>query len=65
LTGKPREFTFQLPQVDAELEFVLINSSDFGFGIPELPYVAGRDLVGTVIRGPQKKNARIKVGDVV
>jgi hypothetical protein len=48
-----------------ERMLTLTNSSDFGFGIPELPYVAGRDLVGVVVRGPKEKSSRITLGDVV
>jgi len=39
-------------------------SSDFGFGIPTLPYVSGRDLVGHVVQAP-KSPSRIKTGDIV
>jgi len=40
------------------------KAPDYNFGIPQLPYISGRDLVGTVIRAP-KSASRIKVGDVV
>lgn len=43
----------------------LICCSDFNFGIPILPYVAGRELAGTVIKAPATANTRIKEGDVV
>jgi NADPH:quinone reductase-like Zn-dependent oxidoreductase len=37
---------------------------DYGFGIPTLPYIAGRDLVGVVIKGG-KETSRVQPGDVV
>ncbi|KAF1960413.1 GroES-like protein [Byssothecium circinans] len=41
------------------------KAPDFNFGIPVLPYVAGRELVGTVIQAPSKPNSCIRKGDVV
>jgi NADPH:quinone reductase-like Zn-dependent oxidoreductase len=41
-----------------------LSHSDFGFGIPELPYIAGRDFVGTVVQESQSAS-RFKRGDVV
>jgi NADPH:quinone reductase-like Zn-dependent oxidoreductase len=38
--------------------------SDFNFGIPELPYVSGRELVGEVAISP-RRNSRFKPGDLV
>ncbi|KAK8043207.1 oxidoreductase [Apiospora phragmitis] len=38
--------------------------SDFGFGIPTLPYTAGRELAGRVIQA-SKQTSRIKGGDNV
>ncbi|KAK8052573.1 hypothetical protein PG993_003958 [Apiospora rasikravindrae] len=38
--------------------------SDFGFGIPTLPYTAGRELAGRVIQG-SRSSSRIKEGDNV
>ncbi|KAF4634524.1 hypothetical protein G7Y89_g3574 [Cudoniella acicularis] len=40
------------------------KSAGFGFGIPELPYIAGRDLVRAVVRESQS-DSRFKLGDVV
>ncbi|KAK7181793.1 zinc-binding dehydrogenase [Paraphaeosphaeria sporulosa] len=39
--------------------------SDFNFGIPSLPYISGRELVGTVVQAPTASNTRIRNGDVV
>ncbi|PSN62258.1 GroES-like protein [Corynespora cassiicola Philippines] len=41
------------------------KSPDFGFGVPTLPFVSGRELVGTVVRAPASNNSRIRKGDVV
>jgi hypothetical protein len=45
------------------------KAPDYGFAIPVLPYIAGRDFVGVVIcsNDPEKLNSseRIKSGDVV
>lgn len=38
---------------------------DYNFGIPELPYISGRDLVGEVIRTSKVPSSRMKVGDNV
>lgn len=43
----------------------LISRSDFNFGIPELPYISGRELVGTVVKAPTAPNSRLRNGDVV
>lgn len=40
------------------------KSADFGFGIPELPYISGRDFAGVVIQN-KNPNSRLRVGDVV
>ncbi|KAI1609744.1 oxidoreductase [Exophiala viscosa] len=40
------------------------KAPDFNFGIPTLPYVSGRELVGQVVT-VSKKNSRLKVGDLV
>jgi NADPH:quinone reductase-like Zn-dependent oxidoreductase len=37
---------------------------DFGFGIPELPYLSGRELAGTVAQVDDNES-RWKVGDRV
>lgn len=44
---------------------VLTGRSDFNFGIPTLPYVAGRELTGTVVKILREGDGRIKAGDVV
>lgn len=38
---------------------------DYNFGIPTLPYVSGRELVGTVVKTTKTPNSRIREGDVV
>ncbi|CAM1500481.1 Fc.00g096430.m01.CDS01 [Cosmosporella sp. VM-42] len=40
------------------------KAPDFGFGIPELPYISGREAAGTVVRAPAGLS-RIKPGDKV
>ncbi|KAF4966105.1 hypothetical protein FSARC_6156 [Fusarium sarcochroum] len=40
------------------------KSPDYGFAIPELPYISGREAAGTVVRAPQTQS-RIKNGDKV
>ncbi|KAF2398134.1 GroES-like protein [Trichodelitschia bisporula] len=66
---------FAVPKIkdDNELlvrvEYIGLNpidwkAPDFNFGIPSLPYLAGRDIVGTVVRAPTS-DSRVKVGDVV
>jgi NADPH:quinone reductase-like Zn-dependent oxidoreductase len=37
---------------------------DFGWGLPALPCISGRDLAGTVVKTP-KRESRFKVGDKV
>ena len=39
--------------------------SDFGFGIPNLPYVAGREFAGTVVKVGSAATSRIQLGDLV
>lgn len=38
---------------------------DYNFGVPVLPFVSGRELVGTVVKSPTKSSSRIREGDVV
>lgn len=38
--------------------------SDYNFAIPQLPYIAGRDFAGVVIKAPAAPS-RIQVGDLV
>lgn len=40
------------------------KSVDYGFGIPVLPYVAGRDFAGEVVEAPAT-HSHIRVGDIV
>ncbi|KAF5021800.1 hypothetical protein F66182_6175 [Fusarium sp. NRRL 66182] len=40
------------------------KSPDYGFAIPELPYISGREAAGTVVRAPQSQS-RIRNGDKV
>lgn len=40
------------------------KSVDYGFGIPQLPYIAGRDFAGVVVEAPRAQSD-IEVGDVV
>jgi NADPH:quinone reductase-like Zn-dependent oxidoreductase len=44
---------------------VLTFNSDFGFGIPSLPYIAGREFAGTVIEVGDAVPSRLQPGDVV
>ncbi|RDI84051.1 hypothetical protein Vi05172_g5836 [Venturia inaequalis] len=41
------------------------KSPDFGFGIPVLPYLSGRDIVGVVIKAPANPSSRVQKGDVI
>jgi len=41
------------------------KAPDFNFGIPTLPYIAGRDLVGQVIQAPKNPSSRVQKGDIV
>ena len=40
------------------------KAPDFGWGLPPLPCISGRDLAGTVVRGPRAAS-RFSVGDNV
>ncbi len=40
------------------------KAPDYNFGIPTLPYISGRELVGQVVT-VSKKNTRLKIGDIV
>lgn len=40
------------------------KSVDYGFGIPTLPYVSGRDFAGVVVQAPTG-DSRLNVGDTV
>lgn len=41
-----------------------MDQRDYGFGIPELPYISGREATGIVVKAP-KNSSRIKVDDQV
>ncbi|QDS71396.1 hypothetical protein FKW77_003009 [Venturia effusa] len=41
------------------------KSPDFGFGIPTLPFLSGRDIVGTVVKAPANPSSRVKQGDII
>ncbi|TVY34216.1 Trans-enoyl reductase, partial [Lachnellula subtilissima] len=52
-----------------EVEVIGLNpidwkAPDFGFGLPDLPCISGRDLAGKVVRAPKTKS-RFDVGDKV
>ncbi|THV71838.1 GroES-like protein [Aureobasidium pullulans] len=38
--------------------------SDYNFAIPQLPYIAGRDFAGVVVRAPAA-SSRLRIGDLV
>lgn len=40
------------------------KAPDFGFGLPALPCISGRDMAGKVVRAP-RANSRFRVGDAV
>jgi hypothetical protein len=85
LHGKRSPYTltpfYNVPQIRQGKDEVLIQvqtiglnpidwkAPDFGFGIPILPYIAGRDFVGVVLFSNDsdqlKSSRRIKSGDVV
>ncbi|KAG7101449.1 Trans-enoyl reductase lepG like protein [Verticillium longisporum] len=74
---KPYEVTagYAIPEVKSENE-VLVRAEtfglnpidwkapDFNFGIPVLPYIAGRELVGRVVK-PSEPDSRLREGDQV
>jgi NADPH:quinone reductase-like Zn-dependent oxidoreductase len=43
----------------------LMFRRDYNFGIPILPYIAGRELAGTVVKARNSTKTRIKEGDVI
>ncbi|OHE93819.1 alcohol dehydrogenase GroES-like domain-containing protein [Colletotrichum orchidophilum] len=67
---------YQVPEIQDEQE-VLVKTEhiglnpidwkapDFNFAIPTLPYISGRELVGRVVRRPQKSHSRLREGDQV
>ncbi|CAK3903054.1 Alcohol dehydrogenase superfamily, zinc-type [Lecanosticta acicola] len=40
------------------------KSVDYGYGIPHLPYVSGRDFAGTIVKAPSM-TSHLRVGDTV
>lgn len=84
LHGKKQRYqldhTFQVPQpnpddeVLVKVQYIGLNpidwkAPDFGFGIPWLPYIAGREFVGQVISAPSISSSTssrtFKPGDIV
>lgn len=85
LLGKKQAYTLTeahgIPELDGEKDEVLIRiqsiglnpidwkAPDYGFGIPELPYIAGRDLVGTIVAEGKSSattgSRPLRKGDVV
>lgn len=61
-TTGPHELVVKIQAVG--LNPVDWKSVDYGFGIPQLPYVSGRDFAGTVVKCPSM-DCRLQVGDVV
>jgi hypothetical protein len=73
--------SYNVPQIKHGKDEVLIKvhtiglnpidwkAPDYGFGIPVLPYIAGRDFVGAVVGSSDsdglKSSRRIKSGDIV
>ncbi|KFZ13582.1 hypothetical protein V502_06537 [Pseudogymnoascus sp. VKM F-4520 (FW-2644)] len=66
---------YEIPQIKNDSEMLVkVNviglnpidwkASDFGWGLPTLPCISGRDLAGTVVKTP-KRESRFKVGDKV
>ncbi|OBT42414.1 hypothetical protein VE00_06028 [Pseudogymnoascus sp. WSF 3629] len=66
---------YEIPQIKTDTEMLVkVNviglnpidwkASDFGWGLPALPCISGRDLAGTVVKTP-KRESRFKVGDKV
>lgn len=41
-----------------------LGVSDFGWGLPALPCISGRDLAGKIVKAPKAKS-RFQVGDKV
>lgn len=41
------------------------KAPDYNFGIPTLPYVSGRELVGTIVKATASPHPRIREGDIV
>ncbi|KAB5582997.1 chaperonin 10-like protein [Coniochaeta sp. 2T2.1] len=67
--------SYAVPQAETEHEVLLkvevigLNpidwkAPDFNFGIPELPYVSGREFAGEVVKLPEK-SGRLRIGDRV
>ncbi|KAF2127037.1 GroES-like protein [Dothidotthia symphoricarpi CBS 119687] len=67
-------YAVPVPQLDSEM-LVMVKAvglnpidwkaPDYNFGIPTLPYVAGREFVGTIIQVSKTHNSRLKEGDLV
>jgi NADPH:quinone reductase-like Zn-dependent oxidoreductase len=62
LTGKHRGSSHQFIPI-IKLTLLL---SDFNFGIPELPYISGREFAGNIVQLPANmKSSRLKTGERV
>ncbi|KEQ82841.1 GroES-like protein [Aureobasidium pullulans EXF-150] len=68
-----QDYPVPLPKTDDELVVEIraigLNpvdwkSIDYNFAIPQLPYIAGRDFAGVVVRAPTTPS-RLRVGDLV
>ncbi|THW17036.1 GroES-like protein [Aureobasidium pullulans] len=68
-----QDYPVPLPKTDDELVVEIraigLNpvdwkSIDYNFAIPQLPYIAGRDFAGVVVRAPTAPS-RLRVGDLV
>ncbi|THZ66224.1 GroES-like protein [Aureobasidium pullulans] len=68
-----QDYPVPLPKTDDELVVEIraigLNpvdwkSIDYNFAIPQLPYIAGRDFAGVVVRAPAA-SSRLRVGDLV
>ncbi|THV70612.1 GroES-like protein [Aureobasidium pullulans] len=68
-----QDYPVPLPKTDDELVVEIraigLNpvdwkSIDYNFAIPQLPYIAGRDFAGVVVRAPTAPG-RLRVGDLV
>ncbi|KAJ5504586.1 Alcohol dehydrogenase superfamily zinc-type [Penicillium fimorum] len=61
VVSRPDEMMIKIQAIG--LNLIDWKSVDYGFGIPCLPYIAGRDFAGVVVKAPQR-SAYIE-GDVV
>ncbi|KIX09970.1 uncharacterized protein Z518_01051 [Rhinocladiella mackenziei CBS 650.93] len=69
VSGHPTPMLLDDREILVRNRFIGLNpidwkAPDFNFGIPELPYISGRELVGEVAIRPRRKS-RFKPGDLV